>query len=224
MFKKAVFCAGVLIISASAVSAGPYDEAMSKFPSDAYFTGFAEVRASGDQYKDRRRVEVLSRLDIAKKIKVTIKSNTVDIMCERGGNAVFDDKSECVNMITEIVEESVDEVLEGAEIAEAGEDKAKGTVYAIAVLRKEKAAERAEAGSRESFEKVKGLLEKARAADDETAKQEQADRAKTELIRGMTYAGSVTALDDARSNAASLFDELALEIKKIEDVKKSREK
>lgn len=224
MFKKIAFCTGVLLSCASVVSADPYDEALRKFPSDAYLTGFAEVRASGDQYKDRRRVEVLSRLDIAKKIKVTIKSNTVDIMCERGGSVIFEDKSECVNMITEVVEESVDEVLEGAEIAEAGEDKAKGTVYAIAVLLRKKAAEQAEAGARESISTAEKHLKKASILKDEARKQEEVDKAKAELMRGMTYAGGVTALDEARSNAASLFDELALEIKKFEDVKKSPEK
>ena len=217
MLKKAVICSGLFLMCATAVLAGPYDEVMRKYSQEAYFTGFAEVQASGDRYKDRRRVEVLSRLDIAKKIKVTIKSNTVDIMCERSGNAVFDDKSECINMITEVVEESVDEVLEGAEIAEIGEDKAKGTVYAVAVLQKKTAAERAAVSSRESFEKAKEHLEKARVAEDETARQEQANKAKAELMKGMTYVGSVSALDEVRSNAVSSFDELAQEIKKIEE-------
>src|SRR3972149_6979403 len=217
MLKKAVICSGLFLMCATAVTAGPYDEVMRKYSQETYFTGFAEVKASGDQYKDRRRVEVLSRLDIAKKIKVTIKSNTVDIMCERSGNAVFDDKSECINMITEVVEESVDEVLEGAEIAEIGEDKAKGTVYAVAVLQKKSAAQRAAVSSRESFEKAKEHLEKARVAEDETARQEQANKAKAELMKGMTYVGSVSALDEVRSNTVSSFDELAQEIKKIEE-------
>ena len=118
MLKKAVLGLGFLLLSVTAAVAEPYDEAKRKYPSEFYLIGFAEVQASGDSYKDRRKVEVLSRLEIAKKIKITIKSNTVDIMCEQQGNVVFANKSECVNMITEVIEESVDEVLEGTGIVE----------------------------------------------------------------------------------------------------------
>ena len=221
MLKKAVLGFGILLISAAAALADPYDEAKRKYPPESYLIGFAEVQSSGDSYKDRRRVEVLSRLEIAKKIKISTKSNTVDIMCEQQGNAVFDNKSECVNMITEVVEESVDEVLEGSEIAEMGENKAKGTVYAIAVLPKKKAVEKAEMASKQSLENAKQHVENARAAAGEAEKQDEVKKAKAEVVKAMAYTGGKSAIEEVRARADSGFDELAREIKKGEDDQKS---
>lgn len=221
MLKKLVLGFGILLISAAAALADPSDEAKRKYPPEFYLIGFAEVQSSGDSYKDRRRVEVLSRLEIAKKIKITTKSNTVDIMCEQQGNVVFDNKSECVNMITEVVEESVDEVLEGSEIAEVGENKAKGTVYAVAVLPKKKAAERADLGSKQSFENAKQHIENAKAAPGEAAKQEEVKKAKAEVVKAMAYTSGKSAIEEVRARADSGFDDLAREIKKMEGVQKS---
>lgn len=209
----------VLIAAAACASyamAEPLDELKKRFPADFYLIGFAEVKASGDSYKDRRRVEVLSRLDIARKIKITTKSRTVDATCEQHGNEFFGNKIECINMITEIVEESVDEVLEGSEIVEVGENKAKGTFYAVATLPKKKAGEKADDGSRESLEKAKQHLDNAKTAPDEAKKKEEIKKAKAEVAKGMAYASEKSAIEDVRERGNNMFGDLSEEIKKLE--------
>lgn len=216
MLRKSVLGLGIFLIYTAAALADPSDEVKRKYHPEIYLIGFAEVQASGDSYKDRRRAEVLSRLEIAKKIKITTKSNTVDIMCEQQGKTVFANKSECINMITEVVEESVDEVLEGSEIVETGEDKAKSMVYAVAVLPRKKAAEKAAMGSKQSLENAKQHIENAKTATDGAEKQEEVKKAKAEVLKAMAYAGGKSAIEKVKASAERGFDDLAREIKKLE--------
>lgn len=185
------------------------EEIRKKYPADSYLIGVGTVTSSGDSYKDRRRTEILARLEIAMTIKVTIKENTVDIICERQGKALYDNKSECVSQFTMMVEESVDEVLEGSKIVSNGEDKGKGIYYAVAVLPKTKAAEKADGASREAMENAKEHLEKAKTAKDENIKKEEAKKAKEELKKSLAYEGEKAAIEKTKQNADDLYKALA---------------
>ena len=115
-----------------------------------------------------------------------------------------------------LVEESVDEVLEGSEIIDAGEDKTRGVYYAVAIMLRTQAAMRAKNGFTEAIEKVKGHIEVAKTIADETKKNEEVQKAKKELLKGMSFASEKPVIDKVRESSSELFDELAIKINKIE--------
>lgn len=209
MKKTFSFILGLMPLFVVLARAESVEEIKKKYPADSYLIGVGTVSSSGDSYKDRRRTEILARLEIAKAIKVTIKENTVDIICERQGKALYDNKSECVSQFTMMVEESVDEVLEGANIVDAGEDKGKGIYYAVAVLPKKHAAAKADDASKDAMEQAKEHLEKAKTAKDENIKKEETRKAKEELKKGLTYEGEKAAIEKTRQNADDLYKALA---------------
>lgn len=216
MKKLFLLLMGLMPLFVVSAAADSVDDIKNKYAPDTYLIGVGIVQSSGDSYKDRRRAEILARLEIAKAIKVTIKENTVDIMCERQGKALYADKSECVNQFTMMVEESVDEVLEGSKIVDSGEDKAKGICYAVAVLPKTKAAEKADEAAKEAQDNAIEHLEKVKTAEDENIKKEEAKKAKDELKKSLAYEGEKAAIEKTRQNADELFKQLAGEIAKVE--------
>ena len=94
-YKRDLLIFGVFIFYVKVAWAGSIEEVKKKYPAGSYLIGVGEVEPSGDNYKDRRRAEILARLEIAKTIKVTIKETTTDIACERTGKILFDNKSAC---------------------------------------------------------------------------------------------------------------------------------
>lgn len=216
MIKVLLLLLGLMPLFVVSAAADSIDDIKKKYTSDVYLIGVGTVQPSGDSYRDRRRSEILARLEIAKAIKVTIKENTVDMMCERQGKALYSDKSECVNQFTMIVEESVEEVLEGSKIVDAGEDKGRGIYFAVAVLPKTKAAEKADEAAKEAQDIAKEHLDKAKTAKDENIKKEETKKAKDELKKSLAYKGEKEAIEKTRQNADDLFEALAGEIAKVE--------
>ncbi len=165
IFFSILFSLRILSLFVATAAAESYGDVKERYPSDAYIIGIAEVQSSGDVYKDRRRSEVLARLEIAKQIRVVIKEKTIDIMCEGGGKVLFDNQTECQNQIIMVVEESVEEVIEGSRIVDTGEDKVKEIYYAVVVLPRKEVASKAEEGYKESIEKARQYLDRARVSE-----------------------------------------------------------
>ena len=59
-----------------------YDSIQEEYPKANYIVGVGEGKKSDSPVKDKRVAEVLARLEIAKQIKVRIREETIDIMCE----------------------------------------------------------------------------------------------------------------------------------------------
>lgn len=129
-----LFLSLLLICYNNPAWADSYTDIENKYPPDTYIVGIAEAESSGNIYNDKTRVEILARLEIAKQIRVRIKEESLDIMCEGEGKAIFGGVSECRNQISAIVETTVDEFLRDSQIVESGEDKDRGVYYAVAVL------------------------------------------------------------------------------------------
>jgi hypothetical protein len=188
-----------------ALAASPYDDIKAEFPASAYIVGIGEAKKSSDDLKDRRTAEVLARLEIAKQIKVQIKSQTIDVMCEGKAGALFPDGQTCRNEFLQIVEESVDLFLEGTRIVRHGERG--GMVFAVAVLDRAPAARTAEDKSREAAGQAKASLDKAKAGDGEALKQ-----AKEDYKKALTFEKEREIISGVKTQAKSAFEDLEKEL------------
>lgn len=188
---------------------------MNRYPTTEYIIGYVEVQASGDAYKDRRRTEILARLEIAKQIKVSIKSAAIDIICEGEGKLLFDKMVPCKNQVAEVVETSVDLFLEGSKIVDTGENKPKGAYYAVAVFPKREGALKAADAYKESVENTSRHIKKAKTAEDASTKNEELIKAREELLKSAAYNSEKNALENTKESSDELFNELAGEIAKV---------
>ena len=217
MIKKIIITV-VLFFMGVPVWAGSYDDILKRYPPGSYLVGIAEVSSSQDPYRDRRRAEILARLEIAKQIRVRIKSATIDVVCEgEGGAVIFTGAGECKSQFAMIIEETVDEVLEGSRIVDAGEDRDRGIYYAVAVLPKKDEVRKAKKRMEESLERAEEALRKAKKSKEAEEKKEHIERAKEELLRGMAYDGERRALEDTRENARDMFRQMTEEIEKLKE-------
>ncbi|OGW53205.1 MAG: hypothetical protein A2Z60_04590 [Nitrospirae bacterium RIFCSPLOWO2_02_42_7] len=146
MTKRTILFIFILLFSVVQVYAGSYESIKEKYPADIYIVGIGEVESSKDAHKDKIRAEMLARLEIAKQIRIRIQEKSIDIMCEGEGKTFFDNVSDCRNQITTIIETTVDEILEGSKIIDAGEDKEREIYYAVAVLPRKEAVSKVKEG------------------------------------------------------------------------------
>ena len=204
---RSAVVAVLLVLSPTviAIAAPSYDDVKAEFSASAYIVGIGEVKKSGDDLRDRRTAEVLARLEIAKQIKVQIKSQTIDVMCEGKAGALFPDGQTCRNEFLQIVEESVDLFLEGTKIVRHGERG--GMVFAVAVLDRGPAARTAEDKSREAAGQAKAGLDKAKAGDSEALKQ-----AKEDYKKALTFEKEREIISGVKSQAKSAFEDLDKEL------------
>lgn len=188
---------------------------LSEYPRSHYIVGVGEVQASGNNLKDQRTAEVLARVEIAKQLRVRVREESVDIMCEGKTSLLFKSASECQTLLSSAIEVTVDEVLEGSRIVEARMGETRGTFYAVAVLPRKDAASKAEHNLRESIERTKELLNQAKVSTSPETKKGHIERAKEELIKGMAYDGGRSVLEDTQARAKELLEQLAEEIKQL---------
>src|SRR3990170_3559481 len=129
-----LFLSLLLICYNNPAWADSYTDIENKYPSDTYIVGIAEAESSGNIYNDKTRVDILARLEIAKQIRVRIKEESLDIMCEGAGKTAFAGMEECRNQVSTVIETTVDEFLRDSQIVESAEDRDRGVYYAVAVL------------------------------------------------------------------------------------------
>ncbi|RJR15912.1 MAG: hypothetical protein C4581_11200 [Nitrospiraceae bacterium] len=205
LFSLLVF----LIALADGASAGSaYDNVYAEYPKDKYLVGIGETGRTGNFLNDKRVAEVLARLEIAKQIKVRLKEETVDIMCEGGAARLFKDMRECRNEFVMVVEVTVDEFLSGSKIVSHWEQD--GIVYAVAVLPKAEAVKELDDRSKESADRTRENIEKAKNGDDGAAGEAQ-----REYMKAVTYDREKEMLDGVRSRSSDMFDELEKELVKL---------
>lgn len=196
------------VLTAGATAGTSYDNVFAEYPKDKYLVGIGETGSTGNYLNDKRVAEVLARLEIAKQIKVRLKEETVDIMCEGGTAKLFKDILQCRNEFIMVLEVTVDEFLEGSRIVTHGEKD--GTVYAVAVMPKAEAVKDLDAMAKESTDKTKENIEKAKKGDREAAKDAQ-----EEYMKAVTYDREKEMLDGIRSHASDMFDDLEKELVKL---------
>ncbi len=200
-----------LAVPVDAASSSPsYDEVYSQYPKDKYLVGIGEAARSVNPLNDKRIAEVLARLDIAKQIKIRLREETVDIMCEGGSGKLFKNTSECKNEFIMIVEATVDEFLEGSRIVNNGEKE--GLVYAVAVMPKAQAVEELDHKVKESVGNTKENIEKAKKGD-----KEAVNDAQEEYMKAVTYNKEKEMLGGVRSRSSDMFDELEKELIKLRE-------
>lgn len=199
---------GAFLLFDISAKAESFEEIKKKYSSDSYLIGIGIVQSSGDSYKDRRRSEMLAKLEIAKFIKVTVKENTVDLMCEGQGKSFYSDQSECKSQYVSLIEESVEEVLEGSRIVDAGENKTRKIYYTVVVLPKKQAILKVDEAYEDVVEQAKVHLDNAKIAKDDVMEEKETKKAKEKLKKSMAYEGEKLAIEKARQNADDLFREL----------------
>lgn len=205
------------MILAPAAKAGLQDAIMQAYPSEIYMIGTAEVRSSGDIYKDKRKTEIMARLEIAKQIRVSVKSNALDVMCEGQGKILFGGVTDCRNQLVEVIETSVDEVLQGSRIVEHGEDKSRGVYFSVAVLPRKDAAIKAEEHYNEAVRNAREFLANAKSIKNDELKQDEVKKAKKELFKVMTFMAEQAVIEKTKMNADEVFTELEKEILQFEN-------
>ncbi|MBI5058024.1 MAG: hypothetical protein HZB61_15550 [Nitrospirae bacterium] len=198
-----------LVLTGTAVYAeSPYAGIYSEYPKNNYVVGIGEVNKSGNPMNDNRKAEVLARLEIAKQIKVRLKEETIDIMCEAGKSKLFKDMQDCRNEFVMVVEVTVDEFLSGSSIADRGQ---RGDiVYAVAVLPRAETANELEKNMNDALSKTKEEIEKAKKGDADSAA-----KAKEEYVKAVTYNQERALIENTRAHASEAFDELEKELVKL---------
>ncbi len=188
-----------------AASATLYETAYLEYPQSIYIVGIAEVPKTDNPYNDKRVAEVMARLDIAKQIKVRIKSESIDRQCEGTSYKIFGDQGECRSEFSAIVEETVDEFLAGSRIVKHGERE--DLVYAIAVLKRKGTAENLNEKAGYAVDKAKEELKKAEKGDKDSLK-----KAEEAYKKAVVLDNEKEIIEGVKSNAAKAFDNLGKEI------------
>ena len=190
-----------------------YNEVYLEYPNDKYLVGVGEAEKTESSYKDRRIAEVHARLEIAKQIKVRLREETLDIMCEGGGERLFKDILECKNEYIMIIEVTVDEFLQGSRIVNYGERD--GIVYAVAVMPRAKASEDLDKGVEDSIKKTKENIDKAKEGD-----KESLNKAQEEYMKALTLEKEKEIIEGVKGRASEVFEELEKEIVKLKEKNK----
>lgn len=201
-----VFMCVVSVSFAESVNKDVYLE----YPREKYLVGIGEANKTDNTLKDKRIAEVLARLEIAKQIKVRLREETIDIMCEGGAQRLFKDILQCKNEFIMIVEVTVDESLKGSNIVRFWEQN--GIVYAAAVMPRNTAVKGIEKNRQESIDKTRDSIEKAKEGDKESIKEAQ-----KEYMKAVTYDKEKELIDGVKSRASDVFEELEKEIVKLKD-------
>lgn len=195
----------LLPVVSYAASATLYETAYLEYPQSTYIVGIAEVPKTDNPYNDKRVAEVLARLDIAKQIKVRIKSESIDKQCEGTTYRIFKDQGECRSEFSAIVEETVDEFLAGSRIVKHSEKE--NFVYAIAVLKRKGTAENLNEKANYAVDNVKEELKKAEKGDMDSLK-----RAEEAYKKAVVLDKEKEIIEGVKSNATKAFDNLGKEI------------
>ncbi len=193
-----------------AASATLYETAYLEYPQNSYIVGIAEVPKTDNPYNDKRVAEVLARLDIAKQIKVRIKSESIDRQCEGSTYRTFQDQGACRSEFSAIVEETVDEFLAGSRIVKHGEKE--NFVFAIAVLKRRGAAENLDEMTGYAVDKAKEELKKAEMGD--TYSLKKADKA---YKKAVVLDKEKEIVEGVKSKASTAFDNLGKEIVNLKE-------
>ncbi len=194
-----------LPVGSYAASATLYEAAYLEYPQSIYIVGIAEVPKTDNPYNDKRLGEVLARLDIAKQIKVRIKSESIDKQCEGSTYKIFKDQGECRSEFNTIVEETVDEFLAGSRIVKHGEKE--NLVYVVAVLKRKNAVENIDEKAGAAVDNAKKELKKAENGNKDSLKK--ADEA---YKKAVVLDKEKEIIEGVKSNTAKAFDNLEKDI------------
>lgn len=185
-----------------------HDDIYREYPKENFIVGIGESKRTDNPLKDKRVAEVLARVDIARQIKVRVKEDTVDIMCEGKRLGFFNGKVECENQFVMVIETSVDEFLHDSNIVryeERGE-----RIYAVAVLKRRVKSEALQEKTNMALESARKNLEKAGKGNSRALK-----KAQEEYLKAFVYDKERAIVEGVRQRSSTLFDELAEEIIKL---------
>lgn len=196
------------VFTAAASAEFSRDKVYAEYPKDKYLVGIGETGSTGNFLGDKRVAEVMARLEIAKQIKVRLREETVDIMCEGGTAKLFKDLLQCRNEFIMVVEVTVDEFLAGSRVVSHWQQD--GIVYAIAVMPKVEAVRDLDSRVKESADKSMESIEKAKKGD-----REALNDAQEEYMKAVTYDREKEMLDGVRSHASEMFEELEKELVRL---------
>jgi len=200
----------VLPVVSYAASETLYETTYLEYPQSLYIVGIAEMPKTDNPYNDKRVAEVLARLDIAKQIKVRIKSESIDKQCEGTTHKTLQDQRECRSEFSAIVEETVDEFLAGSRIVKHGDKD--NLVYVIAVLKRKGAVENIDAKTGAAVDSVKEELKKAENGDKDSLK-----KAEEAYKKAIVLDKEKEIIDGVKSNSAKAFDNLEKDIAHLKE-------
>lgn len=194
----------VATVGSSAVAESPTmvaDGLRAKYSASQFVVGIGEAPKEGQNgVKARRSAEVLARSEVAKQIKVHVRENTIDLMCEGKGSALLKG-TDCKNMVVSVVELSVDMFLSGVRIAETAEGP--DSWFAVALLEKKKAADSLAEESKEATERAIEEVAKAKAGDADAK-----EKAVAELRKAVILDKERAVFDQIKSDSDSIFEDL----------------
>jgi hypothetical protein len=178
------------------------------YPGNQYIVGIGEANRTGNSIIDKRIADIMARREIASQIRVRIKEETVDIMCEGGAAGIFKDKGQCQNAFVSMVEATVDEFLKGSKIVDRGQKE--GVVYSVAVMARKEAVEKLDKNIDDSISKTRENIKKA-----EKGNPEAAAEAREEYLKARAYDKEREVIGGVMDRSSDMFDELEKDIEKL---------
>jgi len=199
--------AGLRVTSSADLLDDQYVDVYKKYPRQVYIVGISEVHKTKNAYNDRRVAEVMARIEIAKQIKVRVKEESIDVICE-GKSKAIPSGPDCKNSFSSIVEMSVDEFLQGSRIAEIVERNDR--LYAVALLARKDALSFLDEKVAEALGNKLEHGNRAKAGDEEAKK-----KADEEYRKALAYAMERKAIEGVKVDADRMFEELEKELAKV---------
>ena len=178
------------------------DEYSRQYPSGQYILAIGQAKLTKNRNVDVRIATISARALIAQQIKVRIKQTfIVSTSCDGSTGKLFSKKEECQNSVVSTIEQTVEEVLVGANPVKTGEED--GMVYAIVVLPLATAVQKLDDSIDNALLQAKDSLKSAKKEGDENYIKARDEYLKAKMLKQQTET-----LGGTKNNSEKAFQEM----------------
>ena len=182
------------------------DEFEKQYPSGQYILAIGQAKLTKNRNVDIRIATISARALIAQQIKVRIQQTfVVSTSCDSSTGKLFSKKEECQSSVVSTIEQTVEEILVGANPVKTGEED--GMVYAVVVLPLAPTAQKLDESIDNALQLAKSSLKSAKNDGDENYV-----KARDEYLRAKMLKQQTEALGGAKNNSEKAFLEMEQEL------------
>lgn len=203
------FMAFILQPSISAASSIE-DELTKQYPADQFILGVGQAKITKNRNTDERIATITARAFIAQQIKVRIKQDFVSTTtCERVAGLFFaKNTEECKQTVSSTIDQTVEEVLVGANPVKSGIDG--GMIYVAVVLPIASTFQKLDESVDAALQQAKVSLKSASRGD-----MESLVKAREDYLKAIMLNHQREALGGGQSRAEKAFQEMEGELIKL---------
>lgn len=203
------FCMLYFSLSTIAAASSMEEEFIKQYPVDRFIVGIGQAKITKNRNLDERIATITARALIAQQIRVRIKQTFVaTTTCEGATGKLFAKNTECQNSVVSTIEQTVEEVLVGANAVKTGVEG--GMVYAVVVLPLAVSAQKLEESIDDALNQAKDSLKSAKKDGGESY-----IKARDYYLKAKMLSKEKESLDGSRSNAERAFQEMEEELIKL---------